>query len=148
MSLWWIDEPLIIGSTNPTQNVVNDFMRTGGTVIVSLLNEPMEPPRYRIASVEEGGCSRYNFPVPDFQAPTLEQLKAFARLLQQLPSSSKMLVHCEGGLGRTGTFAAAYWIWRGLSSSKAIAKISVARPYAIDSKQQERVLEQLASVLR
>jgi len=37
-----------------------------------------------------------------------------------------MLVHCERGIGRTGTMAVAYWIARGLPVAEATARIRKA----------------------
>lgn len=144
---WWIDEPFLAGSPNPSQDEVDEFIRKGGTVIISLLNEPDEAPAYRIDGLVARGCSRYNFPVPDFHAPTLDQVQVFVRLLAQFPSSAKVLVHCQGGSGRTGTFAAAYWISKRLSCSEAIARVRAVRKHAIETAEQERLLEQLAAAL-
>jgi protein-tyrosine phosphatase len=57
-----------------------------------------------------------------------------------------MLVHCEGGIGRTGTMAAAYWIARGLTVADAIARIRKARRGAVESEDQKRVLHRFAEV--
>ena len=147
MGRWWIEEPFVVGSSNPSQSELDEFIRGGGTVVVSLLNEPTESPRYHTGDLVAKGCSRYNFPIPDFHAPTLEQLKTFLRLTREFAPSTKTLIHCQGGSGRTGTFAAAYWISKGLSSSEAIAKVRAVRPGAIETPEQEHVLEQLAQDL-
>lgn len=147
MARWWIDEPFLVGSSNPSQSELDEFIQSGGTIVVSLLNEPTESPRYHPGNLVASGCSRYNVPVPDFHAPTLEQLKMFLRLRRQFEPSTRMLLHCQGGSGRTGTFAAAYWISKGLPCSEAIAKIRAVRPGAIETPEQEQVLEQLAQSL-
>ena len=79
----------------------------------------------------------------DFHAPSLSQLHEFVeRVAPTAAADAKVLVHCEGGYGRTGTMGAAYWIAKGLSASDAIAKIRNARPHAVESPEQRAVLAQ------
>jgi protein-tyrosine phosphatase len=62
----------------------------------------------------------------------------------ELVEERRTIVHCQGGSGRTGTFAAAYWIARGRSASEAIAIVRRARPGAVETPEQEAVLEDFA----
>ena len=79
----------------------------------------------------------------DFHAPSLSQLHEFVdSVAPTAAADAKVLVHCEGGYGRTGTMGAAYWIAKGLSASDAIAKIRNARPHAVESPEQCAVLAQ------
>jgi len=55
----------------------------------------------------------------------------------------KVLVHCQGGTGRTGTMAATYWVKKGLSASKAIEKVRKSRPGAVEIPEQEESLFEL-----
>ena len=59
-----------------------------------------------------------------------------------------ILVHCQGGLGRTGTMGAAYWIWKGLSAEEALARIRQVRPGAVESPDQQASLDALERALR
>ena len=59
----------------------------------------------------------------------------------------KVLVHCQGGTGRTGTMAAAYWIKKGLSANEAIRKIRKSRPGAIEMPEQEESLFDLEAFI-
>jgi len=89
------------------------------------------------------GYKRYSIPVKDSEAPTLKQFEQFLRIIKQTPTSSKVIVHCGGGLGRTATMGAAYWTKQGLSAEEAIKKIRFANPKAIETKEQEQSLREL-----
>ncbi|MFX1476004.1 MAG: protein-tyrosine phosphatase family protein, partial [Promethearchaeota archaeon] len=55
-----------------------------------------------------------------------------------------VVVHCEGGCGRTGTFLAAYLISQGHSAEAAIKEIRRKRPCSIETKGQEEILYHFA----
>src|SRR5262245_2586847 len=97
MDTWWIDEPRLLGSRNPSDTDLEILKRDGFSVLVSLLREEQQAPRYDIARATALGYVRHNIPVQDFTAPTLEQLEHFAKLVDRLPPGTKMIVHCEGG---------------------------------------------------
>jgi hypothetical protein len=90
------------------------------------------------------GFERHTIPVRNCYPPTLSQLREFVELMGRLPMESKVLVHREGGTGRTGTFAAAYWIATGRPAPDAIAHVRTLRPHAVETWEQEAVLEQCA----
>jgi atypical dual specificity phosphatase len=131
MDTWWIDDPRLLGSRNPSDSDLERLRRDGFRVLVSLLYEKERAPRYDIAHAAALGYVRHNISVQDVSPPTLDQLEQFVKLVEGLPPGAKMIVHCEGGTGRTGTFAAAYWITKGMTASEAImqarSKGSIAR---------------------
>ncbi len=145
MGTWWIDEPRLLGSSNPTDRDLERLRRLGFTVLVSLLPEEAQPPRYDVRRAAGLGFARFNIPVEDFRPPTVDQLEAFVRLVDSLPPDAKTIVHCEAGVGRTGTFAAAYWVARGLTVPEAVARVRQARPGAVETREQEAVLRQFAA---
>ncbi len=144
MDTWWIDCPHLIGSRNPTLADLEQLWRDGFSVLVSLLDEQEQSPRYDVGAATALGFERHSIPVRDFCPPTVEQLEQFVTLVAGLPPGSKTVVHCEGGTGRTGTFAAAYWIARGLTVSNAIAHVRKARHNAVETPEQEAALKAFA----
>lgn len=60
----------------------------------------------------------------------------------------KIIMHCQGGFGRTGMMAAAYWVGKGLSAKEAIDKVRQSRPHAVETKEQEESLENLEKSIR
>jgi predicted protein tyrosine phosphatase len=148
MDTWWIDEPHLLGSSNPSDTDLARLRRDGFGVLVSLLCEEERAPRYDIARAIALGYARYNIAVRDFSPPTLDQLEQFVKLVDGLPRGTKMIVHCEGGTGRTGTFAAAYWITKGMTASEAIMHVRKFRRGAVETQGQEAVLVEFASRTR
>jgi hypothetical protein len=145
MDTWWIDEPRLLGSSNPTNTDLDHLRRDGFSALISLLREEEQSPRYDIIDTTALGFIRHNIPVKDFCPPTVDQLEHFIGLVASLPLGQRAIVHCQGGTGRTGTFAAAYWLANGMTLSNAITFVRQARPHAIETPEQEAVLKDFAA---
>jgi hypothetical protein len=140
MDTWWIDKPHLLGSSNPTSADLAQLRSDGFEVLVSLLCEEEQAPGYDIARAVALGYVRHNIAVRDFCPPTVEQLGQFMKLIDGLSPGTKTIVHCEGGTGRTGTFAAAYWVAKGMGVADAITYVRKLRCHAIETREQEMVL--------
>jgi atypical dual specificity phosphatase len=147
MDTWWIDNPHLLGSRNPTLADLEQLRRDGFEVLISLLKEDEQSPRYDVARAVTLGFRRYNIPVKDFCPPTVAQIEHFLSLIGDA-RGAKTIVHCEGGIGRTGTFAAAYWVAKGLKVSDAIAHVREARRHAVETQEQEAALRAFATKRR
>lgn len=83
----------------------------------------------------------HHLPVEDAHAPAAAFAEPWAdacpALLRDLSEGRKLLVHCKGGLGRTGTIAALLLIESGHRARDAIAIVRHARPGAIETPEQE-----------
>ena len=140
MSSWWIDEPLVLGSSNPTMGQLKKLYQEGFRSIISLLDERKQRPDYDTKEVGTMGFKHFSIPLEDFSAPMLDDFKAFLKAVHHALNQGKVLIHCQAGLGRTGIMAVAYWIDRGFSVHEAIKKIRKSNPNIIASAEQENSL--------
>jgi protein-tyrosine phosphatase len=80
------------------------------------------------------------FPIPDGRAPVspAEVEATIDRVVELLEAGKTVAIHCLGGLGRSGTIAAAVLVKLGGRPGTAIARVRAARPGAIQTNEQER----------
>ena len=86
------------------------------------------------------GLVWYHMPIPDMAVPGKAFDEAWARdgarILGSLHAGERVLVHCAGGLGRSGMIAAKLLTGLGASAKHAIAAVRQARPGAIETDGQ------------
>ncbi|HKS38820.1 MAG TPA: dual specificity protein phosphatase family protein [Verrucomicrobiae bacterium] len=113
----------------------------GVRAVVCLLNIPGDAPVY--------GSSGFDFlclPVPDGAPPTAKQVTDFTGFVDKNRSQSKpVAVHCEAGIGRTGTMLAAYLISKGAGAETAVSQVRSVENRAIETPRQIQFLEGLAN---
>ena len=116
----------------------------GTQVLVSLV-EPHEFSRLGVANFIEA-VQRRNFrwhhlPITDLAIPGEAFKEAWnthgSDILRSLKRGERVVVHCAGGLGRSGMIAAKLLTIFGISPDEAILKVREARPGAIETPEQE-----------
>lgn len=117
------------------------------------LMEPIEMLRYKVQSLpfQAESLSPYlSMPVRDLQAPGKRFSQAWAehgdRTLGVLARGGRVLVHCRGGIGRSGVLAARILIDFGHSYAEAISIVRKARSNAVESHQQHAWLQCYAAL--
>jgi protein-tyrosine phosphatase len=135
MSQWWIDENRVMGSSNPFTEELEHLFQIGFNTVISLLDENEQFPYYDVEKIVALGFDRSSIPIKDYTAPALKQFMKFLEIVHR--DAGKVLIHCQGGYGRTGTMAAAYWMDKGLSAQEAIRKVRRLRPGAFEIAEQE-----------
>ena len=96
-----------------------------------------------LSAYSEAGLVVRRLPIADGNVPTLAEMQdLIAWLIEQMHVGARVLVHCVGGLGRTGTVAACYLVTRGLHPLAAIAEVRRIRdPRAVEYRVQEEFVE-------
>jgi protein-tyrosine phosphatase len=138
---WWIDEPKLMGSHNPKQSElkIKDL-----SLIISLIDPRESSLKYNPAIP---GVKWTEIPVRDFAAPSMDNLKLFIKLVEESPGT--VLVHCEGGNGRTGTFGAAWLMRNGdLTAANALEILRSRNPEAVETDEQESLLGRFQKAAR
>jgi ADP-ribosyl-[dinitrogen reductase] hydrolase len=92
----------------------------------------------------------FHLPIQDMAAPdeSFDDIwtEMAPRIPQMIKQGDNVLVHCRGGLGRSGTIAALLLIEFGLPNGLAIAQVRIARPGAIDIAEQEEYVRRYVAL--
>jgi atypical dual specificity phosphatase len=154
--LWWLIPNVLAGMPMPYLHLDRRLAGSGSLqacddelpllysagvrAVVSLLNIPGDASVY-----ESTGFAFLCLPVPIGGAPTFAQADEFVRFVAaQRQAGRPVAVHCEAGLGRTGTLLAVYLIAEGESAGQAIKRVRAVEGNAIESPRQVSFLEQYA----
>jgi protein-tyrosine phosphatase len=99
------------------------------------------------AEVEKAGMRWLHLPIRDLEAPGERFLRLWELsgpgLHNILLHGGRVLLHCRGGLGRTGTIAAQLLVEAGSRPEDAVREVRQARPGAIETVAQEHYLRRL-----
>ena len=124
----------------------------GATTLVSLMEEH-EFAEFGVPGLgkaaEEAGLEWHLLPIRDVDVPDgrFERLWVYSGhvLRRKLKAGERIVLHCRGGLGRTGTIAARLAIESGLAPEDALRRVREARPDRVETRKQEAyVLRQRA----
>jgi ADP-ribosyl-[dinitrogen reductase] hydrolase len=121
-----------------------DRIRDWGAVAVVTLMEQHELDRYRVpglgAAVAARGMAWLHLSIVDVDIPRAPFETAWVtagpQLRGWLGEGRRILLHCKGGLGRTGTIAARLLIELGMQPEAAIQAVRAARDGTIETPGQ------------
>ena len=125
-------------------------------VLVSLM-EDHEYRGYRIPELLEqesiGNIEILRFAIEDVGVPREAESERFQTFVQdvvrRLEEDQNVVVHCRGGLGRTGTLAACVLVALGRhAADEAIAAVREARKGTIQTREQEDFVRLFEGVVR
>jgi ADP-ribosyl-[dinitrogen reductase] hydrolase len=137
-------EPGTRGARNLDQDL--DAIRRWGASVVLTLVEAHELHMLGVPDlgqrVQALGLRWRHLPVADFEPPGSGFEAAWpavsADLRAVMAAGGRVLVHCRGGLGRSGTVAARLLIDTGAPARQAIERVRAVRPGAIETTEQEQ----------
>lgn len=140
--IWWLEAGLLGGMSRPGMVApLEDQWRSLAAANTGLLCCLEERCSYPVAGMKEHAIAFHHIPVADMTPPTFDQALALCRATEPvLRSNRAVVVHCRGGLGRTGTALATLLIWHGDVPQTAIAKVRAAQTHAIQTDAQMRFL--------
>jgi atypical dual specificity phosphatase len=126
-------------------DILNDdldqLMHEGIRAIVSLTEQPLD-----IECVLAKGMNYLHIPIPDMAPPSMGAVYKFVTFVEsELKQNRPVLVHCEAGLGRTGTMLGCYLVKMGLNPGEAISKVRLNRPGSIETAAQEMTIFEYAA---
>jgi protein-tyrosine phosphatase len=111
--------------------------------LVSLI-EDHELAHYRIgnlyAEAERRGIAVHRFPIPDVSVPA--DVESLAPLVRQIGGwvavREKVVIHCIGGLGRTGTVAGCFLVEQGVDAARALKLLREVRAPNCPETEEQR----------
>lgn len=129
---WFIEEKLA-GSGMPTSSEELDWVIKQGISCVVTMTEGRLPQSW-VQNIQYR-----HVPTEDFTAPDIEKIDQTVDFIhQRIESKEPIMVHCAGGLGRTGVILACYLIkYENYSANDAIESVRKRRPGSIQSKSQQ-----------
>lgn len=144
MRWWWIKKPFLMGGPNPTGEELEQIRKAGpgDLLVISLLDGTLQIPGYSTARDREAGLIFHTIPIMDFTPPAISQILEFLGLVGKLRPGFRAYVHCQGGIGRTGTMAAAFWIAQGLDPDSAVTLVRQTQPHAVETEEQMQRLRE------
>jgi protein-tyrosine phosphatase len=129
-------------SAGSVASAIDEIAAAGFDQVVSLL-EPAEAEALGLAREAELVAARsmkfVSFAIPDMGLPASGE--DFARLAQalftQIVAGSNTLVHCRGGIGRSGLLAAAVLVQGGTDVEAAFSRVSLRRGRRVPEAPQQ-----------
>ena len=140
----WIIEGSLAGSALP--GLLNEldedleFIRARGiSRIVSLTSRAL--PEH----VREQGFELIHFPIADMGIPTPRACAVLCAQLLDGLEQRPVLLHCKGGLGRTGTIAACCLVGLGRAPEQALIEVRSVNPNYVQTASQAKFIEHYAA---
>jgi protein-tyrosine phosphatase len=105
------------------------------------------------SEAEAAGITVEKFPIVDVNVPCEEQVEEYAelvgRIIGSLRTGRNTVVHCRGGIGRTGTVVASVLVGLGEDTEEAIQTVRDSRsPRMLEALSQEEYVREFAKRYR
>ncbi|HEV2582432.1 MAG TPA: dual specificity protein phosphatase family protein [Ktedonobacteraceae bacterium] len=133
---WIVNDKIAAMGFPNSDDAYTVLYKVGIRTIINLTGYNDDAPEIRMFRV-------HRIPIPNHKAPTIEQMfRATTVITESVKEGLSVLVHCEAGLGRTGTVLAAFFVTVGYDGYDAIETVRSKRAGSIETEEQEQsVLE-------
>ena len=133
----WIDKKLAI-ALMPSEEQIKDLSMIFRAVVILAEDWELD---YVLESWDDFGVKVKHLPIPDFGTPSLDDLQEVIEWIKrEIEDGKAVLVHCSGGIGRSGMVAAAYLLSNGFGADDAIKHVRACVSGAIETREQENLL--------
>ena len=158
----WLVEGELAGSGGLIHHEELAWLREQGiAAIVSLTERSLRREKMLLHRLDPLGFAYLHIPVVDETAPSQAQVDEFVGFVDEMLGQggpcrerrfangrTAVLVHCQGGYGRTGTMLACYLVSRGWGAEEAMAEVRARRPGSIAPQAQQACVVEYARRLR
>lgn len=107
----------VMRGAKPTQEGADWLVARGVRTVIDLTNGEGDAPW---APVAWKNVAHVHIPVPDYTAPSYDQLKTIAAGLDAATPEAPTFIHCKAGIGRTGVAVACWRVTQGWSPQQAV----------------------------
>jgi protein-tyrosine phosphatase len=130
MDCSWIEPSVLAAGSIPVEEKdIRDLHTENIRAILTLTERPITA--FREISPEtlaSFDITYLHVPVPDQFPPNLDQARKILEFFNEMKSQGRpIFVHCQTGVGRTGTVLHLYYLARGLTFEEASAKVRSKR---------------------
>ncbi len=130
MDCTWIEPAVLAAGSIPVEeNDIRDLHAEKIRAILTLTERPITA-FHEITPklLESFDISYLHVPIPDQFPPNLDQARIILRFIEGMKSLGRpVFVHCQAGVGRTGTVLHLYYLMQGLSYEEAAARVRAKR---------------------
>ena len=123
-----------------------DLARLRGHFETDMLVSLLEPHEYELLQIPllidralAHGMETMRVPIKDVSVPKSPRALdgAVGEILSRVAQGATVVIHCRGGIGRSGVLAASCLVATGVEPDEAIERVRRVRPGAVETHQQE-----------